>query len=108
MDIAAGCTEVITHAPDISARKLFMSGINIGRMDIGTMSNTLVMSYAGGFLSMLLYFCGQGTPVIDILNYLCSGGNNGNACRLLWSISAAPLTSFIAAKIMTGKPFLSE
>ncbi|MGI6739401.1 MAG: YibE/F family protein [Christensenellales bacterium] len=109
MDIAAGCTEVITHAPDISARKLFMSGINIGRMDIGTMSNTLVMSYAGGFLSMLLYFSGQGTPVIDILNYrFVVAEIMVTLVGCFGLISAAPLTSFIAAKIMTGKPFLKE
>ena len=108
MDIAAGCTEVITTRL-IYRRKLFMSGINIGRMDIGTMSNTLVMSYAGGFLSMLLYFCGQGTPVIDILNYrFVVAEIMVTLVGCFGLISAAPLTSFIAAKIMTGKPFLSE
>lgn len=106
MDIAAGCTEVITHAPDISAKKLFMSGITIGRMDIGTMSNTLVMGYAGGFLSMLLYFNAQGTPLIDILNYrFVVAEIMVTLVGCFGLISAAPLTSFIAARIMTKKPF---
>ncbi|HHT15475.1 MAG TPA: YibE/F family protein [Clostridiales bacterium] len=106
MDIAAGCTEVITHVPDISAKKLFMSGITIGRMDIGTMSNTLVMGYAGGFLSMLLYFNAQGTPLIDILNYrFVVAEIMVTLVGCFGLISAAPLTSFIAARIMTKKPF---
>lgn len=104
MDIAAGCTEVVTHAPDISAKKLFMSGITIGRMDIGTMSNTLVMGYAGSFLSIMLYYNAQGTPLIDILNYrFIVAEIMVTLVGCFGLISAAPLTSLLASKIMVKK-----
>ena len=35
---------------------------------IGTMTTTLMLAYSGSYLSMMLYFAGQGTPVIDIFN----------------------------------------
>ena len=58
---------------------------------------------------MLLYFSGQGTPVIDILNYrFVVAEIMVTLVGCFGLISAAPLTSFIAAKIMTGKPFLKE
>jgi uncharacterized membrane protein len=101
MDIAAGCTEIICHAPNISAKDLMKSGFVIGKMDIGTMSNTLVMGYAGSFLSMLLYFSAQGTPLIDILNYrFVAAEIMVTLVGCFGLISAAPLTSYIASRIM--------
>lgn len=69
MDIAAACAEVKQHAPDITARGLMKAGFSVGRTVIGTMTTTLVLAYAGSYLSMLLYFQAQGTPLIDIINY---------------------------------------
>ncbi len=104
MDIAAGCTEVIRHAPDISQRELMKSGFNIGRMDTGTMTTTLVMAYAGSFLSMLLYFSAQGTPLIDILNYrFVASEIMVTLVGCFGLISAAPLTSMIASRMMVRK-----
>ncbi len=103
MDIAAGCTEIIHHAPDISAKALMKSGFTIAKMDIGTMTNTLVMGYAGSFLSMLLYFSAQGTPLIDIVNYrFVASELMVTLVGCFGLISAAPLTSFIASRIMTA------
>ncbi|MDO5022633.1 MAG: YibE/F family protein [Eubacteriales bacterium] len=105
MDISAGCTEIISHAPNVTAKDLMKSGFNIGKMDIGTMSNTLVMGYAGGFLSMLLYFSAQGTPLVDILNYrFVAAEIMVTLVGCFGLISAAPLTSFIASRIMTANP----
>ncbi len=104
MDIAAGCTEIVRHAPDISSRELLRSGLNIGRMDVGTMTTTLVMAYAGTFLSMLLYFSAQGTPLVDILNYrFVASEIMVTLVGCFGLISAAPLTSLLASKIMVKK-----
>lgn len=104
MDIAAGCTEVVRHAPDISRKELLKSGLNIGRMDTGTMTTTLVMAYAGSFLSMLLYFSAQGTPLVDILNYrFVAAEIMVTLVGCFGLISAAPLTSLLASRIMVKK-----
>ena len=33
------------------------------------MTTTLMLAYSGSYLSMLMYFVGQGTPVVDLINY---------------------------------------
>ena len=69
MDIAAACHEVQVHAPQITGRALRRAGNSVGRTVIGTMTTTLVMAYSGSFLTMLMYYQGQGTPLVDILSY---------------------------------------
>lgn len=44
------------------------SGMNVGRSVIGTMTTTLLLAYSGGYLSLLMVFAAQGTPVINVLN----------------------------------------
>ncbi len=68
MDIASASEELIQNCPDISSRQLLKSGFAVGRNVIGTMTTTLMLAYSGSYLSLLMYFQGQGTPVIDILN----------------------------------------
>ena len=69
MDIASACEEVRLHHPGITRRELLKSGFSVGRSVIGTMTTTLMLAYSGSYLSMMMYFAGQGTPIIDILNY---------------------------------------
>ncbi len=69
MDISASCREVREHCPSLSRMELMKSGFRVGRSVIGTMSTTLLLAYSGSYLSMLMYFAGQGTPLVDILNY---------------------------------------
>ena len=103
MDIAAACQEVKLHAPDISRRKLMGAGFSVGRAVIGTMTTTLVLAYAGSYLSMLLYFQAQGTPLIDILNYRFVASEI--MITLVGSfglVSVAPLTAVVSAWLMAG------
>ncbi len=68
MDIASACEEVRQHRPDIGCKALMLSGFSVGRNVIGTMTTTLMLAYSGSYLSLLMYFAGQGTPIIDIVN----------------------------------------
>ena len=68
MDISAAMGEIVRHNPLISRKELFLSGNNIGRSVIGTMTTTLLLAYSGGYLAMLMYFMGQGIPTPNILN----------------------------------------
>jgi len=68
MDIAAGVEEVARHNPALSARQLMRSGINIGRSVVGTMTTTLLLAYSGGYVTLLMVFAAQGTPVTEFLN----------------------------------------
>ncbi|MBS7526243.1 YibE/F family protein [Fusibacter paucivorans] len=68
VDITSAMHELIISAPDLSRRKLIQSGFAIGRAIMGTMTTTLLLAYSGGFISLLMVFMAQGTPLINILN----------------------------------------
>ncbi len=44
------------------------SGMNVGRAAMGTMTTTL-LAYSGGYVTLLMVFMAQGTPIAHILNY---------------------------------------
>ena len=43
--------------------------MNVGRAAMGTMTTTLLLAYSGGYVTLLMVFMAQGTPVDHILNY---------------------------------------
>ena len=103
MDIASACHELIRHKPDITPQELLKSAFSIGRNVIGTMTTTLMLAYSGSYLSLLMYFSGQGTPVMDILNlkYVSSEV----LITLVGSfglVSVAPFTAVVASLCRRG------
>lgn len=69
VDITAAMNEVLEKKPDISRKELIKSGMVIGSANMGTMTTTLLLAYSGGYISLLMVFMAQGTPVVNILNY---------------------------------------
>ena len=55
VSIASSLDELSQKAPDLSARQLFSSGVAIGRDIMGTMSNTLILAFAGGSINTFVY-----------------------------------------------------
>lgn len=100
MDIAASCQEIVHHRPDVPRRELMKSGMRLGRSVLGTMTTTLMLAYSGNYLSMLMYFMGQGTPLIDIVNlkYVASPLLN-TLVGSFGLVAAAPLTALIASAL---------
>ncbi len=74
MDISASMNEVHKNHPEIKTRGLIKSGLNVGKVVIGTMTTTLLLAYSGSFTSMLMVFIAQQVPVINIanLNYVAA------------------------------------
>ncbi len=98
MDISVSCREVQVHSCDISRGALFKSGAVIGRNVLGTMATTLMLAYSGNYLSMLMYFAGQGTPPGDIVNlkYVASQLLN-TLVGSFGLVATAPLTALVAS-----------
>lgn len=69
VDITSAVYEVVEKKPDISWREAAGSGINVGKAALGTMTTTLLLAYSGGYVSLLMVFMAQGTPIDNILNY---------------------------------------
>lgn len=68
VDITSAVDEVVQNGENISKVDAIKSGINVGRAVMGTMTTTLLLAYSGGFISLLMVFMAQGTPLLNILN----------------------------------------
>ena len=103
MDVSVSMEELHLHRPDLSRPALMKSGLTVGRSVLGTMTTTLMLAYSGNYLSMLMYFVGQGTPIGDIVNlkYVSSQLLN-TLVGSFGLVVAAPLTALIAGFAYTG------
>lgn len=68
MSIASSLDEIKNKTRDISWKELFNSGMNIGKDVIGTMTNTLILAYVGGALTLILLFLACDMGMGEILN----------------------------------------
>lgn len=68
MSIASSMNEINLANPEMTSKDLFKAGMNVGRDVMGTMSNTLILAYAGGSLHLMLLFTAYDLPLIDIIN----------------------------------------
>lgn len=68
MSIASSLDEIKSKTPDITAKELFKSGMNIGKDVIGTMCNTLILAYVGGALTLIILFMVCDFGFVQILN----------------------------------------
>lgn len=68
MDISSSLFELSENVPDMTFKKLFQSGMHIGRDIMGTMANTLVLAYIGGSLSSIMLLLTYSNSIMHLLN----------------------------------------
>ncbi|MFE3576199.1 YibE/F family protein [Lysinibacillus sp. NPDC059133] len=68
ISIATSMHEILHHNPLISRKKLFTSGLSIGRDILGTDTNTLFFAFFGGYLSLLIWFKDLSYSFGEIIN----------------------------------------
>lgn len=68
MDLASALYELCDHAPEMTFKKLFRSGMRIGSDIMGTMANTLVLAYIGSSLAGIMLFLTYSSSAMDLLN----------------------------------------
>ena len=68
MSIASSLDEIKMKNPEITWQELLKSGMNIGKDVIGTMTNTLILAYVGGSLTLILLFMACNMSFMEILN----------------------------------------
>ncbi len=104
MDIAAACYEVQVHSPTISRVEMLKSGFAVSKNVTGTMTTTLFLAYSGSYLSMMMYFAGQGTPVIDLFNLkFIASEIMITLVGCFGLVAVAPFTSLMCSLIMCKK-----
>ena len=68
MSIASSLDELKTKKPDMTGKELFKSGMNIGGDMIGTMTNTLILSFTGSSLLLVLLYMSSSVNALDVIN----------------------------------------
>lgn len=68
MSISSALDEIKQKNPEITWKELLKSGMNIGRDVIGTMTNTLILAYVGGSLTLILLFMATNMSIGEIIN----------------------------------------
>ena len=66
IDVSAAMWEVREHAPDTSAKELFRSAMEVGKAGVGTQITTLLLAYMGSYLTLMMVYMAQATPVWNI------------------------------------------
>lgn len=68
IDISAALEEVVDKKPSISRKEILQSGLNIGRSVAGSQTITLLLAYMGSFITVMMVYMAQGTPMVSIFN----------------------------------------
>lgn len=98
MSISSATRELSLVGDKMTFRQLFVSGMNIGRDMVGTMTNTLILAIIGSGMMLIMYIASLNLPLRQFLTspYL--------ALELVSSLSSSigviltvPLTAFISA-----------
>jgi len=98
ISIASSVYELARVNHDLSWQELYRSGMNIGRDIMGTMTNTLILAYAGSALPLLLL--GSQMPWAKLLNLdLVATEVAAAVSGSFGLISTIPLTALTAAML---------
>ena len=106
VDITSAVNEVVHKKPGIGWKEAMLSGMNVGRAAMGTMTTTLLLAYSGGYIALLMTFMAQGTPIENILNYkYVSAEILQTIVGSLGLVTVAPLTALTSGILLTGKRY---
>ncbi|HLR34247.1 MAG TPA: YibE/F family protein [Tissierellales bacterium] len=98
MSIASSVFEIDKNNPKIISKELFKSGMNIGKDIMGTMSNTLILAFAGSSLNIILFMAAYEMPYRQVVNldFLVSEVIQGISGSI-GIILTVPITAFISS-----------
>ena len=103
VDITSAVHEVIEKKPDITWKEAAKSGMNVGRAAMGTMTTTLLLAYSGGYITLLMVFMAQGTPMDHILNYKYVAAEIlDTVVGSFGLVTVAPFTALVSGLTLTG------
>lgn len=102
MSVASPLFEIKRVRPDVDARQIFSSGMEIGRDMIGTMCQTLILAFVGSATGELLLQVSYGTQLVALIS------SDYMAVEVLQSfaggaavILCVPATALVAAWFLT-------
>lgn len=104
MSISSTIQEIHETNPLLTRKQLFLSGIHVGRDMMGTMTNTLILAYAGGSITTLFINYAYKLSVNQLMNSYNIGieimqGISGS----LGIVLTVPVTAFLASFFVHNK-----
>jgi len=100
IDISSALEEIINNNPGVTKAGLVKSGLNIGKSVVGSQTTTLLFAYMGSYITVMMVYVAQGTPIMNILN------SKAIAAEILHTfvgclglVLVSPLTSLISGLI---------
>jgi uncharacterized membrane protein len=98
MDIATTIKELKEKRPDMKMKDLISSGFNVGSDVIGTMTTTLLLAYAGGYLTLMMAFMTRTATLRRIFNLrIIVSEILRTVVGSIGLVIVAPITTFFAA-----------
>ena len=73
MSIASTIQEIYETDKTLSMKRLFVSGINVGRDMMGTMTNTLILAFTGSSLNTMIMIYAYSYPYNQMINMYSIG-----------------------------------
>lgn len=106
VSIASSLEELKLNAPDMNGSRLMKSGVKIGVDIMGASLNTLILSYLGCAIHIVMIFYTYKSPLIMVFN------DEMIVCELLRALAGSsallftvPITAFVSAMMMTKGNF---
>lgn len=100
MDLSAALEEVVEKKPDLSSKEIWVSGMRIGRSVVGSQATTLLLAYMGSFITVMMVYMAQGTPMISILNSKSIAGEILHTfVGCIGLVVVSPLTTMICSYV---------
>ena len=101
ISISSSMNEIHKNDLLIKQISLFHSGMNIGKDILGTMTNTLLFAYIGGFMTLMIYFNQLNYSLATITNakVFCSEVFQSICCGI-GIILIIPITALITSKLL--------
>lgn len=93
----------VRQKPDITPKEAIRSGFAVGRAACGSTTTTLLLAYSGSFLTLLMVFMAQGTPVLLMLNYKYIAAEIVHTIVGSFGlVTVAPLTAITSGLLLTA------
>ncbi len=100
VSLAAALEELVQVNPSLSRRELVRSGLNIGKDMIGTMSNTLILAFAGSALNTMISLLAFGYQFSQLFSsdYMAIELTQG-LCATLGVVLTVPIATAVSASL---------
>jgi uncharacterized membrane protein len=113
ISVASTINEIHEKTPSHNRMELFKSGMSVGRDMMGTMSNTLILAFAGGSISVLITNYVYDLPYIQVINSYGIGieimqGLSGSIGVILTVPIVAAISAFTMGTVQTKLPAPAE